>query len=408
MAPHVCSDSESDERLASYGILKSNWLCSEMRDQHLQTLEDAIEAFYQEMRRNSISMTQWAGESANYQHMEEKSNGDGLTALAHKIVEALQNTDDGLLQLLILLKQHVFLNSSDLPPFGGMAAKPSRFSNKPHLYSPLFNLLPPIMAKLPPPSLSTTSRSAMSSNQIKLESNPAKALAKSRTYIQRGHPNKVASRASQTKSGRNAALIFTDNTPKSFAPRTSEEILPIIPVDVHDFSYWIPAEVFNPDLFGTFMYHASYINPHQLTSPYLSCAIEEQFVCPDFATALDAVHDKLANYGSRALYNRYQLRKNAALSTLCDDDKRVLTHFGATVNGERVELWVFQCNDGWMEKWTGCTMRKILAGRLTDTDTLSDVMHILAVVHRWGSTAHFDGLRRDLAALKSGKIVQRG
>lgn len=128
-----------------------------------------------------------------------------------------------------------------------------------------------------------------------------------------------------------------------------------------DCSYWLSLRGYNRR-YQIQVRNATYVMDNRITFPYLTVEVKGGGEPQSVAMM------QVAAAGSLALYNRYQLRRNALKEMERDwtsGDTALLRHYALTFVGTEFDFWMLQVAPVGVDGcWTGCIMTKLYAGDL--------------------------------------------
>lgn len=170
-----------------------------------------------------------------------------------------------------------------------------------------------------------------------------------------------------------------------------------------DCSYWLSLRGFNPS-YRVQVRNATYVIKRWITCPYFTVEFKRDGESQSVAIA------QVAAAGSLALYNRYQLRKDALTACKRDwnsDDIAPLRHYAITFVGPEFDIWILQVAPvGADGCWTGCTMKKLYGSECTDTHGANDLLSWTNEIHRWGLSKHGPSCEQDIKTVLRGEGVR--
>ena len=184
-----------------------------------------------------------------------------------------------------------------------------------------------------------------------------------------------------------------------------------LPQDMVDCAYWLDASGFH-SLSAKWIARQTFVSngTTQKTSPYLSIAFENS-ECGSFIEKRLLVNNKIAVYGSTALYNRHLLYIKAlktgrnTRSSIGQVERRVsILHFGLVILDEEATLFVFRCDKDPRDQttaWQGCNVFEVGEWNLTVPDELADMLYHLRIVADWVKKVYVPVLREDLIQLSN-------
>ncbi len=185
-----------------------------------------------------------------------------------------------------------------------------------------------------------------------------------------------------------------------------------LPRDPTDCAYWLEVSELHP-LKAILIAQETFVSngTNRKTSPYLSIAFDRIVFdeCGSFTEKQLLVKQKIAVYGSTALYNRNLLYTKAlkidqnSMGSITQLKKSAcILHFGLAIVGKEATLYVFRCEEGNQKEtdqatvWQGCNMSKVGRWILTAPGHLADMFQHLQIIADWVKRVYVPALHDDL------------
>ncbi|KIX01471.1 uncharacterized protein Z518_09197 [Rhinocladiella mackenziei CBS 650.93] len=159
-----------------------------------------------------------------------------------------------------------------------------------------------------------------------------------------------------------------------------------------DSQFWLPNKIINAN-YRRYTKSAVHCKTWGTFCPYLS--IEFKATTDDWRV----VRNQMAAAGLISLFNRYQLKLEAALQPT-PEQLRLVRHYGLTMERELWAIWVFEPKtaDG---AWAGCTIRMPEAGSCLDEGDIVGLLQRINEIHRWGLSEYALGCEEDIKQILS-------
>ncbi|KIX05368.1 uncharacterized protein Z518_06240 [Rhinocladiella mackenziei CBS 650.93] len=156
--------------------------------------------------------------------------------------------------------------------------------------------------------------------------------------------------------------------------------------------FWLSDKIINAN-YRRYTKSAVHCKPWGTFCPYLSIEFE--------ATTDDrrVVRNQMAAAGLISLFNRYQLKLDAALQPT-PEQLRLVRHYGLTMEKAVWTVWVFEPKiaDG---AWAGCTIRLLESGTCLDEGDIVGLLQWINEIHRWGLCEYALGCEEDIKQILS-------
>ncbi|GME36104.1 uncharacterized protein K452DRAFT_291893 [Neofusicoccum parvum] len=161
-----------------------------------------------------------------------------------------------------------------------------------------------------------------------------------------------------------------------------------------DVAYWLSLQDHTPKD-RTFIEDYVQVHDQRLLCRYFSGEFKKDDRDEDAKS-----RDQLAAAAMMALYNRWQLRKDAQVAIGCEwgeMNHQDIRHYGATLQREAFKIWGFTpiINNS---EWHGCKMLKLTSGYFNEEIGVTTFRDWINEIHRWGLTIHGPSVYADALA----------